>query len=77
MDINDILTNLYQANGLMNALNDELDPIMNKVSDKNLTQGDMSCIIYEMSRDQNAIQSLCIAVLSIINDSIKQLEKSY
>lgn len=77
MDINDILTNLYQANGLMNALNDELDPIMNKVSDKNLTQGDMSCIIYEMSRDQNAIQSLCIAVLGIINDSIKQLEKSY
>ena len=75
MNLNDTLAKVYQTQGLVDALSDQLDDVMDNLSKSVPAEA----VAYELDRNQNSIQALAFTIkfyLKKITNESEQYEEN-
>ena len=77
-EVENSLAQMYQIQGLLDALDNILNYILDRTNGKNyssIKQGKINLIAYELFRDKNAIDSLMITIKQQNDQALKKLSE--
>lgn len=77
-EVENLLAQMYQIQGLLDALDNILNYILDRTNGKNyssIKQSKINLIAYELFRDKNAIDSLMITIKQQNDQALKKLSE--